>query len=59
MSGEAQPILVSGAGGDEHDDAIPLYRRILHLSPLNYSAWVNMGTRLAWMKTVPVKPLCR
>ncbi|MFV3127262.1 hypothetical protein [Niveispirillum sp. KHB5.9] len=33
----------------KHEDAIPLYRRILHLSPLNYSAWVNMGTGLAWM----------
>ncbi|WP_035708566.1 tetratricopeptide repeat protein [Niveispirillum irakense] len=32
-----------------HSDAIPLYRRILQLSPLNYSAWVNMGTGLAWM----------
>ncbi|MEE3624407.1 tetratricopeptide repeat-containing glycosyltransferase family protein [Nitrospirillum sp. BR 11752] len=33
----------------QHADAIPLYRRILALSPLNYSAWVNMGTGLAWM----------
>lgn len=33
----------------KHEDALPLYRRILHLSPLNYSAWVNMGTGLAWM----------
>lgn len=33
----------------KHADAIPLYRRILVLSPLNYSAWVNMGTGLAWM----------
>lgn len=32
-----------------HTDAIPLYRRILQLSPLNYSAWVNMGTGLAWL----------
>ncbi|MDG3439040.1 tetratricopeptide repeat protein [Nitrospirillum amazonense] len=33
----------------QHADAMPLYRRILALSPLNYSAWVNMGTGLAWM----------
>lgn len=33
----------------KHEDAIPLYRRILQLSPLNYSAWVNMGTGLAWI----------
>jgi tetratricopeptide (TPR) repeat protein len=32
-----------------HADALPLYRRILHISPLNYPAWVNMGTGLAWL----------
>ena len=32
-----------------HDQAIPVYRRILEADPCRYAAYVNMGTGLAWL----------
>ncbi len=35
--------------GELHDQAIPVYRRILEADPCRYAAYVNMGTGLAWL----------
>lgn len=32
-----------------HEDAIPVYKKIISMCPNLYSAWVNMGTGYAWL----------
>lgn len=40
-------VMLQSKGG--HDDAIPIYKKIISMCPSQYSAWVNMGTGYAWL----------